>query len=325
METAVPTTSAARLRALLERAVRQRPADGILLSAGLDTSALAALACSLGFRPMAVTVCWDHGAPDYAYAAELAGRLGLEHHVVWADGDVLLAAVPRVVRVLRSFDPMELRNSTVQYLGLRELARLGATTAWVGDAADELFAGYSYMAAMEPDQLAAYTRDLVGFMRFSAAPLGQALGVTVRSPFLDPAVVDFAVGLDPREKVGWRGGERHGKWVLRQAVAKLLPPAFVWRTKTPAEAGSGSARLAEVAEQRLSEEAFEQLRAEAQASDGVRLRDREQAFYYRLYRAEFGPPREQAGEARCPECAGALGDPRSRYCACCGAYPIDCA
>ncbi len=314
--------SAEPLRRILERVVRARPAEGILLSAGLDTSALAALAHAAGLRPVAVTVCWDEQAPDYAFAVELAERLGLEHHVVRADVDVLLEAMPEVVRVLRTFDPMELRNSTVQHLGLRQLARLGIRSAWVGDAADELFAGYSYMAAMPPDQLAAYTRELASFMRFSAEPLGRALGVDVVSPYLDPDVVRLAVDLDPAAKVGVRDGERHGKWALRLAVEDLLPAHFVWRTKTPAEHGSGSTRLSSAVLDRFSEDDFLRLRASAEA-DGVRLRDREQGYYYQLFRRQFGPPKLEPGNIRCPDCGGALRSPRSRYCACCGAYPVE--
>jgi len=59
-------TAAARLRQLLESVVWGRPAEGILLSAGLDTSAIAALAHAGGVRPLAVTVCWDEGVPDPA-------------------------------------------------------------------------------------------------------------------------------------------------------------------------------------------------------------------------------------------------------------------
>ncbi len=317
------TASAAELRRLLARIVRERPADGILLSAGLDTSALAALAHEGGCHPLAVTVCWDREAPDFAFAVELARRLGLEHHVIWADADALLGAMPEVVGVLRTFDPMELRNSAVQYVALRELARLGARTAWVGDAADELFAGYSYMAAMEPDELAAYTRELASFMRFSAAPLGRALGVEVISPYLDPDVVRHGVELNPHEKVGWRDGERHGKWVLRLAVQDLLPSHFVWRTKTPAEYGSGSTRLVGAVLDRLSEADFERIRREARDADGVRLRDREQAYYYGVFRTRFQAPRTRHGVPRCPECQAVLGSPRSRYCACCGAYPVE--
>src|SRR5205807_3380474 len=73
---------------------------------------------------------------------------------------------------------------------------------------------------------------------------------------------------------------------------------------------------------RLSEPEFDDLQAEAIADDGVRLRDREQALYYRLYRAQFGPPRAEPGEPRCPACQAPLVNPRSRYCGCCGEYPV---
>jgi asparagine synthase (glutamine-hydrolysing) len=315
-------TAAARLRHLLERVVLSRPAEGILLSAGLDTSAIAALAHAGGLRPVAVTVCWDASAPDYGFATELAQRLGLEHRVLWADDHALLEAMPAVIAILRSFDPMELRNSAVQYLALRSLRESGVRSAWVGDGADELFAGYSYMTAMEPDALWAYTRELASFMRFSATPLGDSLGVDVVSPYLERTLVDFAVGLSPVEKVGERDGERHGKWVLRLAMEDLLPARFVWRTKTPAEFGSGSTRLETAVLERLSEPDFEDLRAEALKNDDVRLRDREQAFYYRLYRAQFGPPRAELGEPRCPDCQAPLVNPRSRYCGRCGSYPV---
>jgi asparagine synthase (glutamine-hydrolysing) len=271
---------------------------------------------------MAVTVCWDEGVPDYGFATELVKRLGLEHKIVLADDHVLLEAIPEVIAILRSFDPMELRNSTVQYVGLRLLRDNGVRSAWVGDGADELFAGYSYMAAMEPDALRAYTRELASFMRFSATPLGDSLGVEVLSPYLDQEMVQFAVGLSPLEKVGERDGERHGKWVLRLAVEDLLPARFVWRTKTPAEYGSGSTRLETAVLDRLSPPEFEQISANALMEDGVRLRDREQAFYYRLYRQQFGPPRAEPGDPRCPACQAPLANPRSRYCARCGEYPV---
>jgi len=315
-------SGAAQLRHLLERVVWDRPADGILLSAGLDTSAIAVVAHAGGLRPLAVTVCWDRSVPDYGFATELARRLGLEHRVIWADAQVLLEAMPEVIAILRSFDPMELRNSAVQYLALRSLRDAGVASAWVGDGADEIFAGYSYMTAMEPDALSAYTRELVGFMRFSATQLGDSLGVQVVSPYLDRDIVEFAVELNPLNKIGERNGERHGKWVLRLAVENLLPPHFVWRTKTAAEFGSGSTRLEAAVLDRLSEEQFGELQAQALVADGVRLRNREQAFYYCMYRDQFGPPRAEPGERRCPECLAPVSSPRSRYCGRCGTYPL---
>jgi asparagine synthase (glutamine-hydrolysing) len=307
----------------VQRSVERRKAEAILLSAGLDTSIVASAAAAAGHRPLAVTVCWDGGAPDYGYAADLAARLELKHHVVWAGEVELMAAMPAVIRVLRSFDPMELRNAVVQHVGLVAASADGARSCYVGDAADELFAGYSYMVRMAPEALAAYSRELAGFMRFSAGRLGAALGVEVVSPYLDQEIVDFAVELPPAQKVGDHLGERHGKWLLRLAFADDLPERFTWRTKTPAEYGSGSTRLREAALERLDEDAFQAV-CQTAGAEGVHLRDREQAFYYRVFREAFPAPRslDMGAPKRCPECAAPTPDSRSRYCAICGAYPI---
>lgn len=312
-----------QLRQLVRQSILGRPADAILLSAGLDTAIIATVAAAAGHRPLAVTVCWDRSAPDHDYATELAAGLQLEHQVVWAGAEELLAAMPAVIRVLRSFDPMEMRNAVVQHLGLAAAGARGARSCYVGDAADELFAGYSYMVRMAPEALAAYSRELATFMRFGAGRLGGALSVEVVSPYLDREIVDFAVELSPELKVGDHAGERHGKWLLRLAFAEELPERFLWRTKTPAEHGSGSTRLREAVLARFDEDAFQVMRRSAE-QEGVRLRDREQAYYYRHFRQSFPTPRGLDAEAakRCPECAGPAPDVRSRYCAICGAYPI---
>ena len=55
---------------------------------------------------------------------------------------------------------------------------------------------------------------------------------------------------------------------------------------------------------------------------GITLRDKEQFFYYRIYRTLSHPPCEQVGGAkRCDSCRGAIGRAEQRYCFVCGAYP----
>ena len=313
----------ARLRALVERAILDGPAEAILLSAGLDTSIIAAVAAAHGRRPLAITVCTDAAAPDHDFATRLAKILGFEHRVVWADEVALRRAIPETVSILRSFDPMELRNSVIQYLGLRAAADGGTASCYVGDAADELFAGYSYMVAMQSEALRRYTADLATFMRFAAGPLGRALGVQTTSPFLDPELIRFAVELDPKLKIGERDGQRHGKWMLRLAFQDLLGAEFVWRPKLAVEFGSGSTRLRQVMPQLLGEDGFAELEKMA-SREGVTLRDAEQAWYYRIFRNLLPPPRELDPEApkRCPQCCGPLRDRRSRYCPTCGAWPV---
>src|SRR5580700_7879933 len=139
-----PAPSEARdLRHLIHRAVEEQRCEAILLSGGLDTSIVATLAADRGLR-LAVTVVVGDDAPDLSYATKLAARLKLEHVVLRRSLDDLWATLPELVRALGTFDGMYLRNDSVVLEGLREMSRRGVRACFVGDAADELFAGYSF-------------------------------------------------------------------------------------------------------------------------------------------------------------------------------------
>src|SRR5579859_6023750 len=104
--------AAARVREAVIRATARRPAECMLLSGGLDTAILAPLAHAGGMRA-AVTVLTCADAPDRPFAVAVASRLRWRHYVVEAPFDDLLTEMDFVVRTLRSFDPMEVRNSVV--------------------------------------------------------------------------------------------------------------------------------------------------------------------------------------------------------------------
>jgi asparagine synthetase B (glutamine-hydrolysing) len=304
---------------LLEHAVDEMRCDAILLSGGLDTSIVAALAVARGLR-LAVTVVVGDDAPDLAYATELAARLGLEHVVLRRSLDDLWATLPDLVRALGTFDGMYLRNDAVVYEGLRELARRGVRACFVGDAADELFAGYSFMFGKPPDEIAQTVRRFATTMHFNGPLLGKMLGVDVRSPFLHPAVVEYALTLPGDAMVLEHAGQRHGKAPLRRAFASLLGDRHAYRRKDPIEIGSGSTALKAYAEARVA--GFDAEAARVFASDGVRVRDAERLAYYRIYRDVFGgPPRPDATKPKeCPDCHAR--GPEGTYCRVCGAYPI---
>jgi len=191
-----------------------------------------------------------------------------------------------------------------------------------GDAADELFAGYSYVTSLSPEQLRPYLDFLNGVMRFSSQRMAPVVGVQAQLPYLDPAVREFALTLSYDDLIVERGGRVFGKKVLRDAFADLLPADIVWRIKTPIEYGSGSYRLQEFVTGSVPDDEFEAARVRAQAEDDVLLRDKEHFFYYRIYRAIFPTPREQSGGAkRCKTCSGAVERAEQKYCRTCGAYP----
>jgi len=217
---------------------------------------------------------------------------------------------------------MELRNSAVTWLALEAAREEGIARVLTGDAADELFAGYSYIFNMPPEQVRPYLDFLNGVMRFSSLPMGASIGVEAQLPYLDPAVRELASTLSRDDLVGEREGQRFGKKVLREAFADLLPQEIAWRVKTPIEYGSGSRALQKFVTDTVSDEEFEAARVRIAAEDGVSLRDKEQFFYYRIYRTNLPPPCQQSGGAkRCTSCGGAVERAEQKYCRVCGAYP----
>jgi len=311
-----------KIRLLLEMAVKKNLAEGILLSGGLDTSILAVIASKF-VSLEAVTVAFqDAPAPDVKYAVFMANKLGVKHIVHVFNEDELYDAFPVVVKTMRSFDPMEIRNSVTIYIGLKAAKEIGMHAVMTGDGCDELFAGYSFLFGLEKEKLDLELKKLWSVMTFSSIPLAKALGMEARLPYLDQDFEDFAMKLDSRYKVQTESGQVYGKWILRKAYEGILPREIVWRVKTPIEYGSGTTILPDLFNQKISDTEFDDERRRYFAKDGVTIRDKEQLFYYEIYRSLIGVPHPTNKEGKiCPQCNSSVPE-KATFCRTCGAYPI---
>lgn len=310
------------IRTLLEKAVKRNLSDSILLSGGLDTSILATLASK--FAPIkAFTIGFDGApAPDIKYASLIASKLQLRHIIYYFSEHELYDAVKRVIEVIRSFDPMEVRNSAVIYMGLKVASEHGVCSVMTGDGCDELFAGYSFLFNLEEDKLDLALRKLWDRMHFSSIPLARALGLEVKLPFLDPEFKSFAMKIDSRYKVRNERGKIYGKWILRKAFEGILPDEIIWRDKVPIECGSGTTILPNLFNLRISDNEFESKRHEYFMRDNVMIRSKEQLFYYEIYRSIVGVPHPTNLSGKiCPYCKSNVSE-KDTYCRTCGAYPI---
>jgi asparagine synthase (glutamine-hydrolysing) len=315
---------ASELRALLEKAVKKNLTKDMLFSGGIDTSILAAIA-SKHVRIRGFTCAFKQAkALDLKYAKLMAKQLNIEHYINPFDEDEVFEVIPDVVKVLGSFDPMEVRNSITITIGLRFAKSYGSTKLITGDGADELFAGYHmyYRHVGNKEKLSEKLKRMWDIMAFSAVPLGKSMGIEVRQPFLDPEVKEYAMNLDPRYYVQEERGEVWGKWILRKAYEDVLPPEVRWRDKNPIEVGSGTTILPKFMAKKISDSEFASKKKKIKETDNVTIRDKEQLVYYEAYREVVGVPHPEDPNARtCPQCNSNVPE-NATVCKTCGAYPI---
>ena len=306
----------------LEESVRRNLSDGLLLSGGLDTAILAYLV-SKWAKPSCITVAL-RGAPamDVDYARLVASRLELRHYVHYFGDDELDEGIRAVIRVMESFDPMEIRNDVAIYVALKMGKARGISTFMTGDGCDELFGGYSFLFGLTKEQLDIALKKLWANMRFSSIYLAKDIGVVVRLPYLAPQFRAFATDLDVGLKVKSERGQVWGKWILRKAFENIMPPKIVWRAKEPIEVGTGTTILPSLFDSRISDLEFSEKRMRYLNEDRVVIRSKEHLFYYEIYRSEIGKPYVRVSDGKvCPDCGSSVEEGAS-FCRTCGAYPI---
>lgn len=293
-----------QLRRKLKEAVERSRADGILLSGGLDTSILAFVARpSVGFT----VALKDSPASDLVYSEKISKLLGIQHKKREFTTEEALTTLPEVIGILKIFD-LALPNDLSIYFALKLARENRISSVMTGDGADELFAGYSYMAELPPEDLERYIRKLSQNWHFSAGYLGRSLGVEIKQPFLDEGFVRFALEISSELKVK----DGVGKYILRKSFEDLIPPEIVWRRKEAIEYGSGSTKLHEIINSMVTDEEFQSARKKVD----IKFINKEHFFYWRIYNEVVGEiPKAWDDEISCPCCGAAMG---KYHCPTCG-------
>jgi asparagine synthase (glutamine-hydrolysing) len=272
--------------AVLKRLMGDVPV-GVYLSGGLDSSLVAAL-----MRPHSVHLhsftAGMEGAPDIKAARQIAKYLGTEHHELIYTIEDIQKALPEVIWHLESFDAPLIRSALPMYFVSRIAAR-HVKVVLSGEGADELFAGYSYLARIGngrrlKKELANITVRLQDTNLQRADRMSMAHGLEARVPFLDLDLVRYVSRL-PIELIEPRVN-RPEKWLLRQACRGILPPEILERKKMKFSAGAGSANVvAELVKTSIDRETYE---AERMVMPGLELRSPEELYYYRTWRDVMG-------------------------------------
>ena len=252
------------LREAFERAVhRQLMTDvpyGVLLSGGLDSSLVAAVAARFARNRVEdddVSEAWWprlhsfaiglKGSPDLA-AAEIAGKaLGPVHHGFEYTFEEGLDALPEVIRHIETYDVTTIRASTPMYLLARRIKAMGVKMVLSGEGSDEIFGGYLYFhkapnAREFHEELVRKLDALYNYDCLRANKSMMAWGVEPRVPFLDVEFMDVAMKMDAKFKMidkASPGAARMEKGILREAFEGYLPDSILWRQKEQFSDGVG--------------------------------------------------------------------------------------
>ncbi len=264
------------LEAAIERQLMCDVPYGVLLSGGLDSSVVAAVASKFSRMRVeegGVAEAWFprlhsfaiglEGAPDLKASRTVADHLQTVHHEFHFTVQQGIDALKDVIYHLETYDVTTIRASTPMYLMARRIKAMGIKMVLSGEGADEIFGGYLYFhKAPNAEEFHQETvRKLDALHSYDCLRANKSMaawGLEARVPFLDREFLDVAMSLDPAAKMC--GGEVMEKSILREAFRGRIPDEILWRQKEQFSDGVGYSwidSLREHAEVQVSDEQME--------------------------------------------------------------------
>lgn len=282
-----PEVIAVQLKELLSESVQrciQGNEMGSWLSGGLDSSALAAIACPLVTTLHTFAVGFP-GSEDIRAARVAADFLKTNHHELIIKEEDLISILPEVIYHLESFDALLVRSSLIHYLVARMTADY-VDEVISGEGADEIFGGYEYLRDYPINELPAELMDITNRLHNTALQrvdrCASAHGLVAHVCFLASDVVNFALGIPPQYKIV--NGEE--KWILREALKGMLPEVILHRKKSKFWQGAGvTEHLAQYADSVISDHDFQN---GSRLSNGWILNSKEEYLYHQIFKEHFG-------------------------------------
>jgi len=296
------------IRESLEAAVkRQLMSDvpyGVLLSGGLDSSVISAIAekyASKRIEDNSRSVAWWprlhsfavglKGAPDLAKARMVAEHIGTVHHEINYTIQEGLDAIRDVIYFIETYDVTTVRASTPMYLLARVIKSMGIKMVLSGEGADEIFGGYLYFHKA-PDAKAFHeetVRKLSKLYMYDCLRANKSLsawGVEGRVPFLDKEFLDVAMRTNPIAKMC--PGQTMEKKIVREAFADMLPAEIAWRQKEQFSDGVGYSWIDTLKKITADQVSDEQM-ARAAERFPINPPQNKEEYYYRSIFAEHFP------------------------------------
>ncbi|MBQ3990191.1 MAG: asparagine synthase B [Bacteroidales bacterium] len=297
----------------LEQSVkRQLMSDvpyGVLLSGGLDSSVISAIAKKYAPKRIETNSMQDawwpqlhsfavglKGAPDLIAACKVAEHIGTVHHEINYTIQEGLDAIRDVIYYIETYDVTTVRASTPMYLLARVIKSMGIKMVLSGEGADEVFGGYLYFhkapdAKSFHDETIRKLKKLYLYDCLRANKSLMAWGVEGRVPFLDKEFLDVAMRVDAEQKMSKDG--KIEKWIVRKAFEDLLPESVAWRQKEQFSDGVGYSWI-DTLKKITSEAVTDEQMAHAKERFPINPPMNKEEYYYRTIFEEHFPSESAA-------------------------------
>lgn len=292
------------LKAAVKRQLMSDVPYGVLLSGGLDSSVISAVANMYSAKRVETDdqehAWWPRlhsfavgikGSPDLAKARIMANHLGTVHHEVNYTVQEGLDAIRDVIYHIETYDVTTVRASTPMYLLARVIKSMGIKMVLSGEGADEIFGGYLYFHKA-PDAKAFHeetVRKLGKLYLYDCLRANKSLaawGVEGRVPFLDKEFLDVAMRLNPESKMC--PGKEIEKRVVRLAFSDMLPESIAWRQKEQFSDGVGYSWIDSLKAMTAAAVSDEQM-AHAAERFPINTPMNKEEYYYRTIFSELFP------------------------------------
>ena len=262
---------------------------GFLLSGGLDSSLVCAIAQRMSSRPIRTFSIGLDGSPDLEAARVVADAIGSNHTEIKYTVEEGLAVIEDVIRSVESWDTTTIRASVPNYLLCKYISEnTDVRYIFSGEGSDELLGGYYYFKyAPDVNDFSMETmrrlRLIHQFDGLRADRCAAAWGLDLVVPFLDKDFIEVCMTMPQPLKV-----TKLEKDVLRRAFHGYLPDVILYRHKEAFSDAVGKAWVSRLRE--LGDNISDSM------MDGIRLmcrgqnepRTKEEAFYREIFWSHFG-------------------------------------
>jgi asparagine synthase (glutamine-hydrolysing) len=292
-----PKKAMKELREFLFQAVEKRLEDGavggMLLSGGLDSSIIAAIANELKPGIPAFTVGLKD-APDEKNAVIMAKHLGIEHHISYFGYEEVADIIPKAVTSLESFEE-DCISGAIANLFASSLASKHTNCILSGEGGDELYGGYHLLKDLETEDERLRVMDHLIAVAYNTAlqRLDRAMmanSINYRTPFIDTNMIAFSLQIPVSWKVHSNSdGKLVEKWLLREAFKDMLPEEIYKREKLRFSRGTGVDSIMD----KIAEENSRDNKTENElciSSIGYQFSTPKEFWYYGLFNKSFPSP-----------------------------------